>query len=452
VKAILKEAGFRQAETARSLRCKRLGAFIVAMGASSLFGLPTAALSAGPDDLSIYTNTVSFWDQQYMLGNWGGWRSRLADLGVTFDILNIGDLQADVSGSQPHHATYFSRFRASADIDFNKLSDFDGEFYFSAFWQFGGNLSGRYLHVNTLTSSIAGENTERIDQIWYQQGLLHDLFKVKIGQLGTVNEFGATDFSDILFNDELGYAPNALFNARQSFSPACRPGVVLWSDLSAVASGLYAKAGAIASYDNPYRPDRYGVGYEDYFNHGLVASFEIGYQEPNDEFGGVYKLGINLNPMSTFSNPATGQHSRGDFTVYGLAEKTVYHPTDAIGNLELHKGLDLLFEFVGAPSDRNAFACEVTAGARYTGLIPGRDLDKTGFGFIYSKNSSASSQAYDAIHGHGLGGEATLEIDYQMNPTPWFSIQIDDQYIINPGGDAHRSGINVIGLRTVFHF
>jgi porin len=387
-----------------------------------------------------------------MLGDWGGWRSRLADEGVTFDLLNIGDFQADVSGSQTHHATYFARLRAAADIDFKKLSDFDGEFYFSAFCQGGGNLSAQYLHVNTLTSSIAGENTVRIDQIWYQLGLLHDLFKVKIGQLGTVNDFGATDFSDLLFNDELGYVPNSLLGPRQSFSPACRPGIILWSDLSVATPGLYAKSGVVASYDNPYRPDRYGVGYDDYFDHGLVASLEFGYQEPSDRYDGIYKLGVNLNPLGTFYNPATGQPYRGDFTAYGLVEKTVYHPSDAKGNLELHKGLDLLLEVVGAPNNRNALASEVTAGARYTGLIPGRDFDKTGLGFIHSENSSSSSQAYYALNGHGLGGETTVEVDYQINPTPWLSVQIDDQYIIDPGGDAHRDGIDVIGFRTVVHF
>jgi hypothetical protein len=53
---------------------------------------------------------------------------------VTFNILNIGDFQADLSGSQTHHATYFARLRASADLDFNKLLDFDGELFISAFW------------------------------------------------------------------------------------------------------------------------------------------------------------------------------------------------------------------------------------------------------------------------------------------------------------------------------
>lgn len=400
----------------------------------------------------IQKSAPSLWDQQYLFGDWGGMRSRMAERGVTFDLNNIGDFQADVSGSQTHHAAYFGRFRLSADANFNKLADFDGEFFISAVWQYGQNLSSRYLHVNTLTSSIAGVETYRIDQLWYQQGLLHHLFTIKVGQIAAVNEFGATDFFDLLYNDELGYAPNAIFNAKQPFSPAGKPGVVLWSDLSAITPGLYAKAGVFTAYDDPYRPDRYGVDYKDDFQHGWVVSGEVGYQERNKQYPGVYKIGINANNLAVYSNPNTGENYRGNFTAYGLAEKTVYHPTDADGNLVLEKGLDLLLEFVGAPGDRNPLEFEVTAGARYTGLIPGRDQDKTGFGVIYSQNGSTYSDAYAAENGHGLGGETTLEVDYQINPLSWFSFQIDNQYIIDPGGDDHRSGIDVIGLRTIFRF
>ena len=427
--------------------------------ALGLIGLPIFAATcvhAGQDSqdsaAANQKSPLSLWDQPYMFGDWGGKRSWLASQGITFDFNNIGDFQADVTGSQTHHAAYFGRFRASTDVDFNKLAGFDGEFFSSFVWQYGQNLSGRYLRVNTLTSSIAGEDSARLDLFWYQQGLFNHLFTVKLGQIAAVNEFGATDFFDILFNDELGYAPNALFSAKQPFSPAGKPGAVVWSDLSAVTPGLYAKAGVFTAYDNPYNPDTYGVNYSDDFNHGWAASFELGYQEQNTNYPGVYKLGINGNNLAVYSNPNTAEQYRGDFTAYGLAEKTVYHPTGATGKLEPKKGLDLLVEFLGAPGDRNNLEFEFTGGARYTGLIPGRDQDKTGLGIIYSLNGSAASDAYAAAHGRGLSGETTLELDYQINPLSWFSFQLDGQYIIDPGGDARRDGIMVLGLRTIFRF
>jgi porin len=99
----------------------------------------------------------------------------------------------------------FGRFRLNLDVDLMKLADIAGEFFFSAVWQYGRNLSGRYLNVHTLTSSIAGINSERIDQMWSQQGFFDGRLKIKLGQVCAVDEFGATDFFDILVND--AYSP-----------------------------------------------------------------------------------------------------------------------------------------------------------------------------------------------------------------------------------------------------
>jgi porin len=427
------------------------------------------AARAGTDDREI-TPAVqkaqpSFWNQQYLLGDWGGTRTELAKEGVTFDFNNIGDLTTDVTGSQEHHLTYFGRFRFSTDIDFNRLSGFDGEFFFSPIWQYGQNLSAQYLHTNTLTSSIAGPNSVRIDQMWYQQGFFNSMLKIKLGQVAAVNEFGATDFFDILYNDELGYAPNAIFNTKQPFSPAGKPGVVVWGDLSDLTPGLYAKTGVFTSYDNPYHPDSNGVDYVDDFDHGIAGSFELGYKEQNTIYNGVYKLGVNATPDSKYSNPATGERYSGDYNIYATVEKTVYHPeVDTITTdpkdmkttrgetVDPKKGLDLLFQFVGEPGDRNPLQYEATFGARYTGPFSCRPNDKVGFGVIYSDNGIAYSQASKNAGGPSLGGETTLEADYQYNPAPWLSLQPDVQYIIDPAGVSGRSDILVLGFRTIVHF
>ncbi len=270
--------------------------------------------------------------------------------------------------------------------------------------------------------------------------------------MAAVNEFGATDFFDILLNDELGYAPNAIFNTRQPFSPAGKPGIIVTGSLSDLTPGLYLKGGVFTSYKNPYSPDAYGVDYKDDFDHGLAAAVELGYFEQKTAYNGVYKLGVNADPNVIYHNPATNQEYRGDFNAYLTIEKTVYHPVDRGGKLATDKGLDLLLELVGEPGDRNPLEYEVTSGGRYTGLIPGRDKDKIGFGVIYSKNGAAYSEASQAGGGPSLGGETTLELDYQWNPAAWLSIQADAQYIINPGGNSDRDDITVLGLRSIVEF
>lgn len=442
--------------------------------AAAFLLLTILAARAGTDELTPNTGAApthvgtakpDFWHQQYLFGDWGGTRTELANEGVTFDFNNIGDLQYNATGGESHHVAYFGRFRLSTDIDFNKLSGFDGEFFFSPIWQYGPNLSGQYLHVNTLTSSIAGTNSVRIDQFWYKQGFFNHQMTIQLGQLAAVNEFGATDFFDILFNDELGYAPNAIFNTKYPFSPAGKPGAIVWGDLGFITPGLYVKTGVFTGYDNPYHPDSNGVDYVDDFDHGITGAAEIGYKEQNTQYDGIYKLGATWNSGFAYVNPATGEGYDHDYNIYFTAEKSVYHPLK-LGPvdpkdmkaarsevLDTARGLDLLFQFVGEPGDRNPLMYEATLGARYTGLFDSRPQDKIGLGVIFSDNSNSSSAAYATSQGgRTLGGEYTFELDYQYNPTPWLSIQPDIQYIVDPGGDYQRSDIMVLALRTIVHF
>jgi porin len=405
---------------------------------------PPAVQQPGPDNSSI-------WNQQYLLGDWGGERSALEKQGVTFDFNDIGDFQADVSGNQEHHASYFGRVRGSVDLDLKKLVDVDAEFFVTGIYQYGRNESGDYLHTNTLTSSIAGVESARVDQIWYKQWFFNHHSAITFGQVAAVNEFGATDFFDILFNDELGYAPNTIFPTRQPFSPAGKPGVILWQDLSAITPGLYIKGGVFTGYDNPYRPDEHGTDYGDDFDHGVSASAEIGYKEKDTTYLGTYKIGANYG-SGAYVNADTGEIYQNDYNIYGIVEKTVYHPSGEDGKVDIKRGLDLLFEAVGEPGDRNTLQYEAEIGGRYTGFFPGRDNDKIGFGVIYSDNSNSDSQAFAAVNGRGLTGETTLELDYQYNPAPWLSIQPDVQEILDAGGDTTRAPITVLALRTIVHF
>ena len=427
-------------------------------GLLAICGLTSAsAQSLAPDPKATVSTAQTVapskgWlDQDYMLGDWGGTRSHLEDEGVKFDFNDIGDFLSNVTGSQANRATYFGRFRAGVDLDLNKLVGVDAEFYATAIYQYGRNLSGDYLHTNTLTSSIAGTESLRVDQFWYKQWLFDHKFAFTIGQIATVNYFGATDFFDILFNDELGYAPNALFSTRQPFSPAGKPGVMFWQDLGAITPGLYTQAGVFVGSDNFYQPDSNGIYYEDDFNHGITEAVEVGYKEQNTVYDGVYKLGAN-GAEEHFTNLATGQPLRNDYNIYAIAEKTVFRPMGPDGKVDSKKGLDMLFEFIGEPGDRNPLSYEFTMGGRYTGLIPCRPTDKVGFGLIYSDNSDAASIASEQSGGTSLVGETTLEADYQYNPAPWLSIQPDVQYIIDPAGVQTRDNIVVLGLRTIVRF
>jgi hypothetical protein len=130
---------------------------------------------ADPLDSSSFINAPpdSFWTQKYMFGDWGGERTRLEQMGITFYGEYRDDFQGnatgtDKNGNERDHSVNFGIFYLNLDVDLMKLADIAGEFFFSAVWQYGGNLSDRYLNAHTSTSSIAGTNSECIDQLWYR--------------------------------------------------------------------------------------------------------------------------------------------------------------------------------------------------------------------------------------------------------------------------------------------
>ncbi|MDE1170193.1 MAG: carbohydrate porin [Verrucomicrobium sp.] len=433
---------------------------LLALNAAPLVaGTTTTTDSTDAKELAVAGTGDDIWHRKYLTGDWGGERTKLEDQGVTFGMNNIGDFLGNVTGGGSaggQHATYFGRQRGSVDIDLKKLADFDGEFFVTGIYQYGRNLSGNYLNVNTLTSSIAGTESLRLDQAWYQQGLFESRVKIKVGQLAAVNDFGSTGFFDILMNDELGYAPNALFPTGQSFSPNGRPGAELSLDLRDITPGLYAKAGVFTP-SNGYRdPDDDGVHYSNYFNYGETYAFEVGYQEQKTDYAGLYKIGGNYGRRNTdyTGYTATGtQTFNNDYNIYAEATKSVYHPRLSNGKLDTTKGLDLFVYNIGAPGDRNAYEYEFMTGGRYTGPFSSRPIDKIGFGFIY--NRSGGNQDYNtAVNPTGapLGGETVVELDYQYAVTPWFKIQPDFQAIFNPRGDSARSDILILGVRTIVDF
>lgn len=407
--------------------------------------------------VEMTARSQSIWEQKYLTGDWGGQRADLENEGVTFDFNYINDLQSDLTGNQTHHITNFGRIRGSVTIDLQKMADFDGKIFVTGMWQFGKNL-GAQLNTFTSPSSIAGYNSFRLDEAWYEQGLWEHKIRVKVGQIAAVNDFGQTGL--FLMNDETGYSPNINFYPLQPFSPAGKPGVVLTLDPSGKDEGIYVKGGVFTAYADAYHPDTSGLDWRNDFNYGAAGTVEVGYHAANGDYPGVYKLGVSFNDISRYHDLQTGAAKSGDLVAYFTYQKTVWRPLGADGKLDRDRGLDLLLQAMGAPEDRNPIRFEGLLGAVYHGPFASRPQDKVGLGIIFADASSAlsSDNRHSGAPGSGsLGTQVALELSYQYNPTPWFSIQPDLQYIVNPVGPnnpqaSHRDNILIVGLKTILRF
>jgi porin len=121
---------------------------------------------------------------------------------------------------------------------------------------------------------------------------------------------------------------------------------------------------------------------------------------------------------------------------------------------------------MGAPDDRNLIDWSFNTGMNVKAPFSGRTHDVLGIGYEIAHVSGAVSGLDEDI-GFFTGSpypvrsaEHLIEVTYRYQAAPWWVVQPDFQYVINPGGGipnpaypAQRIGNEaVFGLRTVVTF
>ena len=87
-------------------------------------------------------------------------------------------------------------------------------------------------------------------------------------------------------------------------------------------------------------------------------------------------------------------------------------------------------------------------GFIYQGLFPKRDDDKLLLGLIYGKFSDDFARVVRRNGGGDPDAEFVAEGAYRVQLTPFFFIQPDVQYIVNPFGTGRISDAWVVGSHT----
>ena len=91
-------------------------------------------------------------------------------------------------------------------------------------------------------------------------------------------------------------------------------------------------------------------------------------------------------------------------------------------------------------------------GLVYTGLLPTRDEDQVGVGFVYPQLTKGARQTLELEGSRGVGAEMVLEFTYKAILTPWLYIQPDAQFVINPGATQDLRNAFVLGGRVSINF
>jgi porin len=449
---------------------------------------PAAAQTATGDQAA--TSPIGLWQRSTLLGDMGGLRQWLGQSGITLNLQEISEALGNVTGGIHTGADYEGLTTMSLSLDTEKAFHWSGgTFNVSALQIHGRNLSADNLDNLQTASGIEADRATRLWELWYDQAFLGGKMDAKIGQQSIDQEFIVSQYAGLFVNTMMGWpmVPSADLYAGGPAYPLSSPGLRLRgqpSDTVTLLAGVFddnPPGGPFANDSQLRGAEASGTRFN--LNTGALWIGEMQYaanQSPAKSCAtaacglpGTYKLGGWYdtagfpdqrfdNTGLSLANPASSgvaRTDRGNFSLYGVVDQMIWRQTDG------PRSVGVFARFMGAPGDRNPIEFSLNSGVVLKAPLPGRDNDAVGIGYGFAR-VSASASALDrdqASVGNPVpvrGTEHFIELTYQYQVAPWWQLQPDFQYVINPGGgienpqDTSRlvGDEAIVGLRTTITF
>jgi porin len=418
----------------------------------------------------------------YLTGDWGGLRSKLEGLGVTFTFSYTNDFLANVGGGIKTGAVGIGIFQPQINLDLQKLLGWEGDLvHIHGLVTHGPLFSANYLGNILAVSNLEAGPVARLYALWYEHNAPGDRWSVRAGLMLGDSQFLQSDTASSFINNGISWPTFLAANLPASGpayplpAPGIRVRVKPRDDIMLQAAVFTGDpSGGIGS--NQPVPLPTGTVFS--FSGGAFVIAEASYlpNQGKDAPGlpGAYRIGawyhtsshfadqrFDITGLSLASPQSTGiplEHA-GDYGVYGVIDQTLYRVpgTD-------DQGLSAFLRAGGVPNDRNLISFYADGGLLYKGLVPGRPDDKVGVAFAYARIGNNAHGLDGDIGAFGnffypvRSGEAMIEMMYQTQWTKWWTVQPEVQYIIRPGGgvlnpgDGLRPNAWVMVLRSTISF
>ena len=434
------------------------------------------------------------WQGQNLLGDMGGLRPALSNYGVSLSVIENAEVFGNLTGGVRQGFEVNGLTTATVQLDTQKAFGLNGGlFNVSGLHIWGGFLSEANLeNLNTVTG-IEDNVSVRLWELWYQQKF-GDKFDIKIGEQSLdqewmINQNGSSQNGSYFLNAMFGWAilPTENFLGGGPAYPLAALGARARAEVTdnvTVLAGLFNGSPIPYNSPNTQLSNPNGVSFP--LNTGLLAIAELQFAFPGSgasakasdqgPLPGAYKIGAwydsgvfydqqydnqGVPLASPDSNGIPATH-HGNYSIYATADQMVWRSKDPNRNINL-----FIRPMFTTLQDRNLINFGIDGGLTMHEPFVGRDNDIFGLGFGVVRVSSGAS-AYDrdlqffepSVYTPVRSAETFLEATYIVQVLPWWQIQPDIQYVVNPGGglanpnDPTQKIKNelVIGLRTNITF
>lgn len=403
-----------------------------------------AASGAWAEDAPNYSTDT-------LTGNWGGARQSLADHGMTVDAVYKADVFSNTTGGIKTGTRALDNMDLMINLDGEKLAGLKGTTALIHFLNnFGrkpdADLVGSGQGIDSIETS---EPAAKLYQAWVQQSLFDDKVSVLGGLYDLNSEFYVNEPALLFIEPTYGIGTDIAQSGVNG--PSIFPTTALAARIKVQPTKeWYAQAvllDGIPGDPNDAKGTHIDLDKED---GGLVVA-EAGYipggENPEGKFGvGAWwysKKAPDLTDVDANGNPVM-HNNEG---IYVIADHSLYKE-----GKDSKKGLAGFARLGFANEDVNQFNYAWAVGLVYTGAIPTRDDGQLGFAVNGAHNSSKFTNASETAGNPVDSQETAFELTYNDHITPWFALQPDIQYIIDPGTNPASDNALIVGGRAIINF
>jgi porin len=399
-----------------------------------LFGFNSYAFGAEEDH-------KGFWNRDTFTGNWGGLRSKLEEKGVTLEMVYTGEMVSVLSGGLQRKTVFLDNKDIVLSVDAETLLGWKGaEFSFYVLGNHGDSPS-EYIGDFQTMSNIDTDATWKLYEAWYQQSFLGGKVSFKFGLIDLNSEFDVIEAGGLFHHSSFGIGVD--------FSQSGMNGPSIFSTTSLgfrvrvePKEGFYVQTivldGVPGDPDNPK-----GTHIILKKEEGWLIVGEVGYE--SDKGGHYRKFAIGTwfytADFETLSEVGEEHKNKGFYLLTEL---------QLVGNKEgsipcLNAFLRLGF----ADRSVNQLGFYLGAGFVVSHLIPGREDDQLGLAFAYGRNGNIFMNLAPGVFDWS---ETAIELVYSFQVTPWFALQPEIQFILNPGMEKSINDAFSFGVRSEISF
>jgi porin len=419
------------------------------------------------------TPPEDIWTRYWLTGDWNGLRLRLQDAGLKLEAVSINDIMTNPTGGVHQGITAQTFTKFGFFLDLYKIVGWPGAtLYASASEVAGRGISTDHLDNILTVTDIEARRGPQIYKAWLEQQLLEGRLSIRAGIEEPGDDFARHRWVFLFANASFAFPALGYDDIQASPSnfPLAHPGLRLRTRyrlnseiqvLAAVFEGILGKPtppqsnGLLTIAEVQYEPAGGTVV-------GLPATFKLGGWHQTGSFAD-FRFDNQGTPLAAPTSTGSPLLKHGDVAVYGVADQMLWTPPG-----ERERGIGMFARVMAAPGDRNFLGFYVDGGLAWRGPFPDRQDDRVGLAVGHGRIGSAIiglDQDIRAISGMPRpvrNAETVIELTYQVQLAPWWTVQPDLQYVIHPAANtvdpSDPTGLRAIrdaavfGLRTVVIF